>query len=334
MATNHSTTVRVGVLVFPGCVRSAAVVPQDVFDLANRVQMARPLQERVVFETLWVSAGPSRSVDSQGLRFATAAATIARLDALIVPGVGHADAESLSTVLTALAPEQALLRKAARNGLHVLAGCSATCLVAQAGLLDGRTATTSWWLASFCRSHFPSVSLQAEEILLQDGQFVTAAGLTSYFDLALWLVGQHAGADLRQLVARMLLLEERSIGQTPYAPAATITAQGPVVMERAQRWLSKHVDKSWTVAALAKHCHTSERTLLRRFQEVLGQSPVKFMQQLRVDRAKRLLESTLISLDDVAARCGYQDVATLQRVFKKLAGLSLGEYRLRFGTRR
>ncbi|HEX5686489.1 MAG TPA: helix-turn-helix domain-containing protein [Ideonella sp.] len=334
MASDHPSTVRVGILVFPGCVRSAAVVPHDVFELANRVQSARPVRGRVAFDAVWVSARPGRSIEIDGLRFAVSPANVAQLDALIVPGVEHADAQSLSTVLAALAPEQSLLRKAARNGLHILAGCSATCLVAQSGLLDGRRATTSWWLAGFCRSHFPLVALQPEEILLQDGPFVSAAGLTSYFDLALWLVGRRAGADLRQLIARMLLLEQRSIGQTPYATTAALPGHGPVVMERAQRWLVAHVDKPWTVAALAQHCHTSERTLLRRFNEVLGCSPVKYMQQLRVDRAKRLLESTLISLEDVATRCGYQDVATLQRVFRKLAGVPLGEYRVRFGIRR
>jgi transcriptional regulator GlxA family with amidase domain len=326
--------VRVGVLAFPGCVRSGSVVPHDVLELANRVTHSRSSSPAVRFETRWVSARDGQEIESGGMRFAAVSASDHELDVLIVPGVEHSDSDGLTQALHQLAPEQGLLRAAARRGQHLLFGCSGTCLVAQAGLLDGRQATTSWWLAAYCRRHFPQVKLQPEEVLLEDGRFVSSAGLTSYFDLALWAVGQYVGADVRQLVARMLVLEGRTAGQMPYAGAATLDAPGPVVMEHARKWLGRHLDKPWTVEALARYCHTSERTLLRRFREVLGLTPVQYMQQLRVERAKRLLEATLLSHDSIAERCGYQDVTALQKVFKKWTALTLRQYRSRFGLRR
>jgi len=324
---------RIGVLVFPGCVRSGAVVPHDVFDVANQLMQSRPAARRVVFESCWVAVRPAVTVD--GLSFASAAPDVRSLDALIVPGVAHAGLADLSAALDGLAPEQALLRTLAAQGLPLLFGCSATCLVARTGLLDGRRATTSWWLAAYCRAQFPALQLLPHELLVEDDAFISSAGVTSYFDLALWLVGRHAGSDLRQLTARMLVHDSRRESQAPYAAAAAAASEGegPVVMERARRWLARRLDQDWTVQALARHCRTSERTLLRRFKEVAGVGPAQYVQQLRVERAKSLLETTLLSLEDIAQRCGYQDASTLHKVFKQWARLTPREYRARFGLR-
>lgn len=325
--------VHVGVLVFPGCVRSGAVVPHDVLAVANVLMHARPAAQRVVFRAHWVSARRGARVESQGLAFTTEAPDAWPLDALIVPGVDHADAASLTPLLAALAPEQALLRSFASRQVPLLFGCSATCLVASAGVLDGRRATTSWWLSAYCRARFPALQLEPEQMLLQDGALVSSAGVTSYFDLALWLVGEHAGADLRQMAARMLVHDSRRETQAPYVAAAVADGAGPVVIERARQWLARRLSQPWTVEALARHCHTSPRTLLRRFTAVLGVSPVQYVQQQRVERAKALLETTKLSVEDIAGRCGYQDASTLHKVFRQWAGLTPREYRARFGLR-
>lgn len=331
---SSSRTVHVGVLVFPGCVRSGAVVPHDVLAMANVLMRSRPAAQRVSFRAHWIGARRGARVDAQGVGFTTVAPDAQPLDAVIVPGVDHADATDLTHLLDALAPEQAVLRALAGRGVPLLFGCSATCLVARAGLLDGRRATTSWWLVAFCRSRFPAVNLQPQDILVDDGALISAAGVTSYFDLALWLVGRHAGDDLRQMAARMLLHDTRRDSQAPHLATTLAEDGGPIVIERARRWLGRRFDRSWTVQALARHCRTSERTLLRRFKEVTGVGPVQYAQQLRVERAKALLESTLLSLEEIAARCGYQDSSSLHKVFRRWAGVTPREYRTRFGVRR
>lgn len=325
--------VHIGVLVFPGCVKSGAVVPHDVLRVANLLMHSRPASQRVRFETHWVSARGQGSVNVGGLSFETVAPDAYGLDALIVAGVDHGDTDNLTDSLTGLLPEQSMLRVFAQNEGWLLFGCSGTCLVARAGLLDGHRVTTSWWLSDYCRRHFPDVQLQTEEIVLQDGRYVSSAGVTSYFDLALWIVGQYAGADVRQLAAKMLVMDGQRTSQAPYVAAAVLDGQGPVVLERARRWLNRRLDQAWTMGALAQHCHTSQRTLLRRFQATLGMSPVQYVQQLRVERAKALLESTQLSLESITGRCGYQDVSTLSKVFKRWTQLTPREYRVRFGLR-
>lgn len=325
-------TVHVGVLVFAGCVRSGAVVPHDVLALGNALMQSRPARQRVDLRAHWVTARRGSRVDSSGLGFTAIAADEQALDALIVPGLEHGNGVELMQRLQALGPEAALLRSLASRGVPLLFGCSATCLVAHAGLLDGRRTTTSWWLAGLCRAQFPAVRLEPQSMLVQDGALISAAGVTSYFDLALWLVDRHAGDDLRQLAARMLLHDGRRDSQAAHVPAM-LDGEGPVVIERARAWLGKRLDQPWTVQALAKHCRTSERTLLRRFKDVTGVGPVRYVQQLRVERAKALLESTLLSLATIATRCGYQDASTLQKVFTRWTNVTSGEYRARFGLR-
>jgi transcriptional regulator GlxA family with amidase domain len=327
-------TVHIGVLVFPGCVRSGAVVPQDVLALGNTLMRGRPASGRVQFETHWVSARRGARVEAQGLGFATVPAERHPLDALIVPGIDHGGPADLEHQLQGLAAEQALASAFATRGVPLLFGCSASCLVARTGVLDGRPATTSWWLGDHVRARFPAVRWQLQDILVEHGGLVSAAGVTSYFDLALWLVGRHGGEDLRQLAARMLLHDSRRESQAPYGAALATGDHGPLVLEKARRWLERRLDQPWTVAALARHCRTSERTLLRRFSDALGVGPVQYAQQLRVERAKTLLESTRLSLEQIAARCGYQDASTLHKVFRQWARVSPGEYRARFGYRR
>ena len=161
----------------------------------------------------------------------------------------------------------------------------------------------------------------------------SSGGVTSYIDLSLWLIGRFGGEELRQNVAKVLAMDANRSSQAPYIATAMIQDQGHVVIERARRWLNQRLDQAWNMAELAAYCNTSPRTLLRRFQEAVGMSPVQYAQQLRVERAKALLESTRLSLEDITGRCGYEDVSTFSKVFKRWAQLTPREYRMRFGLR-
>lgn len=200
-------------------------------------------------------------------------------------------------------------------------------------MLNGRRATTSWWLSAYFRKNFPQVLLEAEELIVQDGNLVSSGGVTSYIDLALWLVARFGGEELRQLTAKVLVVDANRNSQAPYIAKAMLQDQGHVVIERARRWLNQRLDQRWSMAELASYCHVSQRTLLRRFQEALNLSPIHYVQQLRVERAKALLESTRLSLEDITARCGYEDVSSFSKIFKQWAQVTPKDYRRRFGLR-
>ncbi|MGH8810206.1 MAG: GlxA family transcriptional regulator, partial [Noviherbaspirillum sp.] len=283
-------TIRIGLLVYPGCLRSGAVMPLDVLRIANTLSAYRPAAQRVHFDARWFSARNEKSVTLEGLRFQTQDLDIANLDALMLPGIDHQGPFDLTPLLEKLAPEQDVLRAFARKGRPIISSCSSTCLVAQAGLLNGRRATTSWWLSAYFRKRFPEVTLDAERLVVEDGNHVSSGGVTSYIDLSLWLIGRFGGEELRQNTAKVLVMDGNRASQAPYIAAAIIQDDGHAVIERARRWLNERMDGVWSTAELADYCNTSPRTLLRRFQEAVGLSPVQYAQQLRVERAKALLE--------------------------------------------
>jgi len=324
-------TIRIGVLVYPGCLRSSAVVPLDVLRIANTLSGYRPAAERVRFEGQWLGVRGEASLEVDGLVFALAPLAGARLDALVLPGVAHDAPPHLARVLDGLAPEQAAVAEYGGQGGLLVSSCSSTGLVARTGLLDGRRATTSWWLSSWFRQQFPRVALDADALVVQDGMFVSSGGVGSTLDLALWLVGHFGGDALRQLTAKVMVMDAQRASQAPYVLDAILAQNGHPTIERARRWLNGRLDKPWTMAQLAAHCALSQRTLLRRFQEALGVSPVQYAQQLRVERAKALLETTGLSLEEITVRCGYEDAATFSKVFKRWAALTPREYRGRFG---
>jgi len=328
---NPPKIIRIGVLAYPGCLRSSAVVPLDVLRIANTLSGYRPVAERVRFEGQWLGVRGEPTLAVDGLVFALAPLAGMQLDALVLPGVAHDAPPHLARVLDALGPEQTAVAEFAEKGGLLVSSCSSTSLVARTGLLDGRRATTSWWLSTWFRQQFPQVALDAEALVVQDGPFVSSGGVGSALDLALWLVGHFGGEALRQLTAKVMVMDAHRASQAPYVADAILAGGGNPTIDSARRWLNARLDKPWTIAELAGHCAVSQRTLLRRFQAALGLSPVQYAQQLRVERAKALLEATSLSLEEITVRCGYEDAATFSKVFKRWVALTPKEYRQRFG---
>ena len=320
-------------LIYPGCLRGGAVMPFDVFRIANTLAALRPAAQRVNFDAQWFSARNEKTVSVGGLTFHPQEVALKKLDALMLPGIDHQGPFDITPMLENLVPEQDVLREFALTKKPIISSCSSTCLVAESGLLDGKRATTSWWLSAYFRKRYPGVTLDAEQLVVQDGNHVSSGGVTSYIDLALWLVGHFAGEELRQSAAKVLAMDANRYSQAPYIATAMIQDDGHVVIERARRWLNQRLDRAWSTSELATYCNTSQRTLLRRFQEAVGMSPIQYGQQLRVERAKALLESTRLSLEDITGRCGYEDVSTFSKVFKRWAQVTPREYRSRFGLR-
>ncbi|MDP3669553.1 MAG: helix-turn-helix domain-containing protein [Telluria sp.] len=331
--TTPPKIIRIGILVFPDCVASSAVVPFDVFNIANVVVQYRPAAEHVRFVVRWVSQQGEPVTLKDGLSFPTQPINADDYDVLIVPGVEHENSHDVAGVLERLGAERAALRDFARGEGLIASNCSGTFLLAEAGLLDGRRATTSWWLSKYFGKRYPKVALDADELIVRDGAFLSSGGATSYIDLGLWLVGHFGGEALRQMTAKILVADSHRASQTPYIASAIVQGDGHAVVERARRWLNQRMDQEWNMVELAAHCNTSARTLLRRFRKAVGLSPVQYTQQLRVERAKALLESTTLSLEAITARCGYANVSTFSTVFKRWAQVTPREYRGRFGLR-
>jgi transcriptional regulator GlxA family with amidase domain len=216
------------------------------------------------------------------------------------------------------------LRERADSKTTIAAACTSTFVVAKAGLLDGRRATTSWWLSPAFRTWFPKVDLDASRMIVEEKGRVTAGAAMAHVDLALWIVRRKSPA-LANLVARYLVVEPRP-SQAPFMIPDHL-AHADEVVERFERWVRDHLDEPFSLAAAAHAVGASERSLERRVRAVLGKPPVAFVQDVRVEVATHLLRSTSEDMEAVAARVGYRDGATFRTLIRKRLGRGIREIR-------
>ena len=204
------------------------------------------------------------------------------------------------------------------------AACVGTFVMAESGLLDGHHATTTWWLAPLFRKRYPAVLLEESNMLVKSGKFVTAGAALSHMDLALWLV-REISPKLASLVAKYLIVDSRP-SQSAYALTDHLVHSDPMV-QRFEGWARARLAHGFSLDDAAKAVGASKRTLARRLQSVLGESPLSYFQRLRVERAVHLLKTSKASVEEVAERVGYTDGATLRVLLRRQLQLGVKEIR-------
>lgn len=229
----------------------------------------------------------------------------------------------------AYAPIVAWVREAHARGAIVCAVCSGTLLLAATGLLDGEDAATHWGVCNVIQRRYPAVRVRKERILVPAGEghrLVTSGAASSWDDLLLYLVGRFAGTEQARRVAKVFLLNAHPHGQLPYAGLAALPHQDEAVGE-AQVWIADNYRQANPVAGMAAHGRLTGRAFLKRFKRATGLSPIEYVQVLRIEEAKHLLETTDLPLDEIAADVGYAEPSSFRRLFRRMVGLSPSAYR-------
>lgn len=314
---------RVVLVAFDGLQSLDLIGPNEVFSAASRVVPGAYSVEIVA---------PSRSFASwSGVRMEahkTLAGCRGAIDTLIVAGGDGVRAAQEDERLISW------LRRAAPRSRRVTSVCTGAFLLARAGLLDGREATTHW---SECRDLarlYPDVRVQSDPIFVRSGNVYTSAGVTAGIDLALALVEEDLGPKVARDVARWLVLFlRRPGGQSQFSAALAGQRAEREPLRELQGWMLDHLDEDLAVPALALRAYMSPRNFARAFKREVGMTPAAYVETLRVERARVLLETAGDSVEQVALRCGFGTVETMRRVFRRRLGVSPGDYRERFHRR-
>jgi transcriptional regulator GlxA family with amidase domain len=228
----------------------------------------------------------------------------------------------------------AFVRRAARRSRRVTSVCTGAFLLARAGLLDGHEATTHWSACSDLARLHPEVRVQSDPIFVRSGDIYTSAGVTAGIDLALALVEEDHGPKVARDVARWLVLYlRRPGGQSQFSAALEGQRAERQPLRELQAWMVDHLDEDLSVPALAVRAYMSPRNFARAFKREVGMTPAAYVEALRVERARALLETAGESVEQVAQRCGFGTVETMRRVFRRRLGVSPGDYRERFNRR-
>lgn len=246
------------------------------------------------------------------------------IDTLVVPG-GDAEAVVLDSDVVAW------LRENATRARRLASVCTGAFLLAEAGLLDGRRATTHWSQCGELARRYPALTVDPEPIFVRDGDHYTSAGVTSGIDLALALVEEDLGRSAALTVARWLVMFLRRPGnqaQFSVQLAAQLADHAPI--REIQHWLGDHLSEDLSVPALAERARMSPRHFARVFRDQVGATPGQYVQQVRLEAARRRLEESDASVDQIAVACGFGSAETMRRTFVDALGAAPAEYRRRF----
>lgn len=249
---------------------------------------------------------------------------------VIIPAFGSPEANAHIEAVKSHARLLPWLHAQYESGATLAATCSGSFLLAEGGLLDGRPATTSWWLAPAFAQRYPQVHLDAASMLTESERLICSGTGMSHLDLALHMIDRYAGRDLARMCAKYAVLDNRRRSQAPYIVLNHARHHDPLIV-KAEKWIKQNLHRDIGVEEIATNVATSPRTLARRFKESTGDSPQVFVQKIRVEMSKALLESTQLRMDAILERIGYNDDSAFRRLFKKYTGLSPREYRQRFG---
>jgi transcriptional regulator GlxA family with amidase domain len=254
------------------------------------------------------------------------ASRLSQPDAVIIPALGAKMPAPLIAALSRhdVSDAKAIVREWSAAGAWTGAACTATFVLADSGLLDGHRATTSWWLAPLFRQRYPQVVLDESRMLVSSAPFVTAGAALAHVDLALGLVRRQS-PSLAALAARYLLVEPRA-SQAAFMIPDHLAHTDPLVV-RFEHWARQSLARGFSLEDAARSIGASERTLARRLRQVLGKSPLSYFQDLRVELAIHLLQSSDDSVDRIAAQVGYSDGVTLRTLLRRRIGKGVRELR-------
>ncbi|MEZ5667570.1 MAG: helix-turn-helix domain-containing protein [Alphaproteobacteria bacterium] len=227
----------------------------------------------------------------------------------------------------------AWLRRQHARGAIVCSVCTGALMLAEAGLLDGREATTHWSAGPLFRRCYPRVLLQPERVLVPAGAghgIVTSGGSASWADLALYLIARFCGEDEARRIAKVFLFGDRSHGQLPFAAMVRPARHDDAVIADCQAWIAQHYATANPVARMAGRSGLNGRTFKRRFRRATGYAPLDYVQTLRIEEAKQMLETGDAPIDAIAGDVGYDDPGSFRRLFKRTTGISPSRYRQRF----
>ncbi len=323
---------RVVIVGFDGCQTLDLVGPMEVFAGASQGQARRGARDPG-YAPMIACAGPSRTIRGTSGLVLRADATLsglarsrAAIDTLIIGGGEGAreaagDPEILADVV-----------RAAGRARRVASVCTGAYVLAAAGLLDGKRATTHWAYCEALAKAFPRVRVEDDPIYVRDGAVWTSAGVTAGIDLALAMVEDDLGRELAMLVARWLVVfVRRAGGQSQFSAQLSAQAAERPSLRDLQAWIVEHPDAALDVPSLARRAAMSVRHFGRTFRAEVGLAPAAFVERVRVETARRLLETSARSIEEVAAAAGFGTPEALRRAFARRVGVSPREYRNRFG---
>jgi len=308
---------------------STAVMPLEIFHSAGQLWNDlhdRPAQPAFHVRTASLSGAPVRSAHGLGVTPATRIDDVERTDIVIV------STSSLDLDLAFVANSRLLpwLRQQYEQGATVVGVCMGAAYLAEAGLLDGREATTHWALCDKFAARYPQVSWRPDQFITEDSRMLCSGGVFASMDVSLYLVEKLCGHEVAVQTAKALLLPMPRIHQSGYAMHAVSRPHGDERIRAIEAYLQSNFQHDLSTQALADKAGLGERTFVRHFKAATGRLPAAYVQALRIEAAKVMLERDAKPIQSISSEVGYDDVAFFRSLFKRITKMTPTEYRAHF----
>lgn len=328
---------RIALLALPGSMRSAIAGLTDMFWLANQVIMQNPDINRdlscntPLFDVVIVTADGMPVADAQGRKIDTDCSydESGAFDLIIASGM-QLDEQKYPIAGKAISRAAEWLKIKYSEGSCVAGACAGGFVLGEAGLLDGRICTTTWWLYHTFTERYPLAKPIWGKALAEQDNVITTGGPLSWIDLVIHVVRNHVGTALAKRVADMAVADSQPLSQQIYAPAGFLNSRHPLLIKAEH--LVRYQNPAMTVEQLAEAMNMTTRTLNRKMIALVQESPKHFITRVRIETATRLLESPGKTISQVANACGYSDETAFRRAFSRMMGMSPGHYRERVKT--
>lgn len=323
-------TRRIAVVAYPGVQMLDVAGPLEAFAIAARLHGARYPEQAPPYSVEVLADEPGTIPCSSGLGLVADRSwhqVRTGVDTLLVAG-GFGTGAALANK-----PLLAWLARMAERVRRIGSVCSGAFLLAEAGLLDGRRATTHWGVCAALAHRYPRVTIEPDPIFVRDGNVYTSAGITAGMDLALALIEEDFGSELAVATARqMVVFLKRPGGQSQFSAQLATQAADREPLRELQAWIVEHPGRDCSVPALAHRVAMSPRHFARVFAREVGMTPARFVEVARIEAARRRLEEADEGIEQIADRCGFGTAESMRRAFLRILGVPPSHYRGRFRT--
>jgi transcriptional regulator GlxA family with amidase domain len=322
-------TKKVSILVLEGCTPMSPVGTMEVLNKAGAIHQMLAKTHTPFFETelVGVKSKKVKCSDRFSITCHTTLSDLKKTDILLIPAMEFDVEEKLRKNKAAIPYLLALHKK----GTELGSMCTGAFMLAATGLLKNKSATTHWYLAPLFRSMYPDIRLEDSKILIDEQGIYSSGGATSSLNLGLYLTEKYCGKETANYATRMLMLNNDRDSQTPFSMFIPQTQHQDEAIFEAQKTIEKGAEGKLSVESLAAIVHLSKRSFIRRFKAATGNTPIEYIQRMTVEKAKRKLESSRHSIEQIIYSLGYQDIHSFRKIFVRYTDLTPKAYRLRYG---
>jgi transcriptional regulator GlxA family with amidase domain len=329
--------IRTAILALKGFASIPVISPMFLLDAScgiwRSVNGGSPRGTTFKVDLVSLTKTPLRFADGVTIHPTASIGSAVRPDLIFIPAIG--DNFLVEDFARTIEPHRSFIpwiQACAADGARVVSACTGAFLLAETGLLDGRHATTHWLWADEFHKRYPKVTLDPERLIVDEGNIITSGAATSFNDLVLYLIELYCGYEAAVLSSKLLAIDMRRRTQLPYTMFSSLKTHNDRHILQIQHVIESENHRNWTSKSLAKRAGMSLRNFDRRFQSATGEAPSVYIQKMRIEKAKRELETTNDTVEEIAEKIGYKDSRSFRRLFYKYTALSPKSYRMKYGA--